>query len=338
MEDIPVILVTAGYDHTIRMWDALKSTCTRTIPYTTESQINRMALSSDKHYLAVAGNPSVSLYDVFGSSDLPVLKLDGHTGNVTAVEFTQDYKFLATGSEDRTIRWWDVYAGGCKYILENGSLVTDIAIHPDSRQELVVSSDKDGLVRVWSWRRKEVLCQVAPQPDVAVWSVAVSPSGRLVVAGDNTGRVYVYRLIIDATPQGDRSVELEHYASFDAHEDSRITRTLFSPDGVFLATCSSDHTARLWHIPEGPGSAAAAAAGIDTTDDTGPGGVRLVRTLEYHHRWVWDAAFSSNSGYLVTVSTDTRAALWEVSTGEVIREFKGHQKGVVCVALNDAIG
>ncbi|KAJ2758047.1 TOR complex subunit lst8 [Coemansia nantahalensis] len=328
MDDIPVILVTAGYDHTIRMWDALKSTCTRTIPYTTESQVNRMALSSDKHYLAVAGNPSVSLYDVFGSSDMPVMKLDGHTANVTAVEFTQDYKFLATSSEDRSIRWWDVYAGSCKYILDNESIVNDIAIHPDSQQELVVSCDQDGRVRVWSWRRKEVLAQVEPHADVAVRSVAVSPNGRLVVAGNNLGQVYAYRLVISTTPQGERTVELEDHLSFDAHGGHRITRTLFSSNGVYLATCSSDHTAKLWRLAEGsPGEA---------QDDCAQPGAKLERTLVYHNRWVWDAAFSSDSRYLVTVSTDTRAALWDVATGDIIREFKSHQKGVVCVALNDA--
>ncbi|KAJ2691530.1 TOR complex subunit lst8, partial [Coemansia spiralis] len=308
------------------------STCTRTIPYTTESQVNRMALSSDKHYLAVAGNPSVSLYDVFGSTDMPVLKLDGHTANVTAVEFTQDYKFLATSSEDRSIRWWDVYAGSCKYILDNESIVNDIAIHPDSRQELVVSCDQDGRVRVWSWRRKEVLAQVEPHADVAVRSVAVSPNGRLVVAGNNLGQVFVYRLAIDTTAQGERTVELEDHLSFDAHGGYRITRTLFSSNGMYLATCSSDHTAKLWRLTEGP---AAAVAG-DAQDDCVQPGAKLERTLTYHNRWVWDAAFSSDSRYLVTVSTDTRAALWDVATGEIIREFKSHQKGIVCVALNDA--
>ncbi|KAJ2159967.1 TOR complex subunit lst8 [Coemansia sp. RSA 552] len=331
MEESPVILVTAGYDHTIRMWDALKSSCTRTIPYTTESQINRMTLSSDKHYLAVAGNPSVSLYDVFGTSDVPILKLDGHKGNVTAVEFTQDHKFLATSSEDCTIRWWDVYAGSCKHELNNGAAVNDIAIHPDARQDLIVSCDQDGLIRVWSWRRKEILCQVAPQPDVAVRSVAVSPNGQLVVAGNNLGQVFVYRLIIDSPPQASRSVELELYINFEAHYDERITRVLFSSNGQLLATCSSDRTAKLWRLTE-----RLTPAPSGSRDELVQAGAELVHTLNYHHRWVWDAAFSSDSGYLVTVSTDTRAALWDVNSGEIIREFSGHQKGVVCVALNDA--
>ncbi|KAJ1736817.1 TOR complex subunit lst8 [Coemansia sp. BCRC 34490] len=333
MDENPVILVTAGYDHTIRMWDALKSTCTRTIPYTTESQINRMALSSDKHYLAVAGNPSVSLYDVFGTSDSPVLKLDGHKANVTAVEFTQDYKFLATSSEDETIRWWDVYAGNCKRVLKNSSIVNDIAIHPDPRQELIVSCDQKGAVRVWSWRHKENLCQAVPHSDVAVRSVAISPNGQLVVAGNNHGQLFVYRLIIDNSPQAGRTVELEPYINFDAHEGHRITRVLFSSNGFYLATCSSDHTAKLWRLTEAP-----VPAPNGTREEVVQPAVELMHTLNYHNRWVWDAAFSRDSDYLVTVSTDTRAALWSVYSGEIIREFKGHQKGVVCVALNDATG
>ncbi|KAJ2542134.1 TOR complex subunit lst8, partial [Coemansia sp. RSA 1878] len=321
MDENPVILVTAGYDHTIRMWDALKSTCTRTIPYTTESQINRMALSSNKHYLAVAGNPSVSLYDVFSASDLPVMKLDGHTANVTAVEFTLDQKYLATCSEDCTIRLWEIHTGSGKYELKNGAIVNDIAIHPDMRQELIVSCDQEGMIRVWRWRRREVLCQVEPQPNVAVRSVAVSPNGQLVVAGNNLGQIFVYRLIIDSSPQAGRSVELELYINFEAHEGYRITRTLFSSNGLLLATCSSDHTTKLWRLTERVVPGASRGEALQA-------GAELVHTLVYHQRWVWDAAFSSDSGYLVTVSTDTRAALWDMKSGDVIREFKGHQKGV----------
>ncbi|KAI7833854.1 WD40-repeat-containing domain protein [Kickxella alabastrina] len=315
MEEIPVILVTAGYDHTIRMWDALKSTCTRTIRTPTRSR----------------GNPRVSLYDVFGTSEAPVLSLEGHTANVTAVEFTQDHKFLATSSEDKTIKWWDVYAGNCKRTMQNGSIVNDIAVHPDNRQELIISCDQSGAVRVWSWRREEILCQDVPQPDVAMRSVAVSPNGQLVVAGNNLGQVIVYRLIIESLPQTGRTVELVPYINFDAHDGYRITRVVFSSNGRLLATCSSDHSAKLWKFTERP-----IMVGNGVREEIIQAGAELVHSLNYHSRWVWDASWSSDSGYLVTVSTDMRAALWDVRTGTVIREFKGHQKGVVCVALNDA--
>lgn len=332
MEENPVILVTAGYDHTIRMWDALKSTCTRTIPYT-ESQVNRMALSRDKHFLAVVGNPRVSLYDVFGKADGPVLNFDEHKANVTAVEFSQDQKFLATCSEDKTIRWWDIYTGSCKRVMENGAMVNDISVHPDMRQEMIVSCDQRGRVRVWGWRRQDVLCEVSPNGDVAVRSVAVSPNGQLVVAANNLGQVYVYRLIIDNSLQSGRTVDLQKYMEFDAHDGFKITRVLFSANGLYLATCSADRTAKLWQLVE----RVVASPGLNSSQDgTVKAVAHLIHTINYHQRWVWDAAFSSDSGYLVTVSTDTRAALWDVTTGDLIREFKGHGKGVVCVALNDA--
>lgn len=48
----------------------------------------------------------------------------------------------------------------------------------------------------------------------------------------------------------------------------------------YLATCSADHTVKIW-----------STAGIDYT---------LEKTLTGHQRWVWDAAFSADSAYLVT--------------------------------------
>jgi G protein beta subunit-like protein len=61
----------------------------------------------------------------------------------------------------------------------------------------------------------------------------------------------------------------------------------------------------------------------------------LVLTLQGHQRWVWDCAFSADSAYLVTASSDHVARLWELQNGETIRQYKGHHKAAVCVALND---
>ncbi|RUS24851.1 hypothetical protein BC938DRAFT_472990 [Jimgerdemannia flammicorona] len=52
-ESHSVILVTAGYDHTIRFWEALSGICSRTIQHP-DSQVNRLCISPDKRYLAAA--------------------------------------------------------------------------------------------------------------------------------------------------------------------------------------------------------------------------------------------------------------------------------------------
>lgn len=61
----------------------------------------------------------------------------------------------------------------------------------------------------------------------------------------------------------------------------------------------------------------------------------LEATLGAHQRWVWDCAFSADSAYLVTASSDHYARLWELSSQSIIRQYNGHHRGAVCVALND---
>jgi G protein beta subunit-like protein len=83
-----------------------------------------------------------------------------------------------------------------------------------------------------------------------------------------------------------------------------------------LATCSADATVKIW--------------------STSRYEFALEKTLIGHQRWVWDAAFSADSAYLVTASSDHVARLWELSSGETVRQYNGHVKAVVCCALNDS--
>ena len=112
-----------------------------------------------------------------------------------------------------------------------------------------------------------------------------------------------------------------------------ITRVLLSPDVQHLATCSADHTARIWKV----GSERTQSNALD---DAQPGKgeaepLPLEMTLHGHQRWVWDCAFSADSAYLVTACSDHYARLWELSSQSIIRQYNGHHRGAVCVALND---
>lgn len=132
------------------------------------------------------------------------------------------------------------------------------------------------------------------------------------------GNVFVWHL-----QQSYDRTQLLPVTHFNAHKES-ITRILLSPDVKKLATCSADHTAKIWEIKD-----------AKPRTEPEPKPLPLEATLTGHQRWVWDCAFSADSAYLVTACSDHYARLWELHSQQIIRQYNGHHRGAVCVALND---
>ena len=124
--------------------------------------------------------------------------------------------------------------------------------------------------------------------------------------------------------QTDDATSLTPVCKFSAH-NTYITRVLLSPDVRHLATCSADHSAKVWSVAPGLGE----DPGAEVTQ------LPAEMTLHQHQRWVWDCAFSADSAYLVTACSDHYARLWELRSQSIIRQYNGHHRGAVCVALND---
>ncbi|CAO3593451.1 unnamed protein product [Absidia cylindrospora] len=131
----------------------------------------------------------------------------------------------------------------------------------------------------------------------------------MLVAVNNKGYCYVWKMSNSTCELSD----VEPLYKWQAHDDY-ILRCVLSPDTKLLATCSADKTIKIWNTEKK---------------------FRLEMTLTGHQRWVWDCAFSADSAYLVTASSDHVSRLWELSQGETIRQYNGHNKAAVCVALND---
>ncbi|EPE08185.1 wd-repeat protein pop3 [Ophiostoma piceae UAMH 11346] len=310
-----VILCTAGYDHTIRFWEALSGICSRTIQHP-DSQVNRLCISPDKRFLAVAGHHTVKLFDIKSSNPNPLVVFEGHTNNVTGVAFHCEGKWMVTSSEDGTVKIWDTRTAAIQRSYSHGSPVNDVVIHPNQGE--IISCDRSGSIRVWDLSENNCTHELIPDGDVSVSCVTMGMEGYLLCAANNTGNVFIWQLL--PTHERTKPVPITH---FKAHGEY-ITRILLSPDGKRLATCSADHTAKIWEVDITP-----------PTPDQEPKPLVLNATLNQHQRWVWDCAFSADSAYLVTASSDHYARLWELHSQQVIRQYNGHHRGAVCVALND---
>lgn len=217
-DDLSVLLVTAGYDHTIRFWEAWSGICSRTIQYP-DSQVNRLAISPDKRWLASCGVGVVRLYDcrsalgAGGSAQAqqqngltqPVASFEGHSGNVTCVAWHCEGKWLVSGGEDGSLRIWDTRSPRPQRVYDHRSPVNDVVVHPNQGE--LVSCDQAGSVKIWDLSENGCSHELVPEEDVAIRSVSVASDGSCLVAGNNHGNVYVWRIQTGQYPTQSETAE-----------------------------------------------------------------------------------------------------------------------------------
>jgi hypothetical protein len=95
------------------------------------------------------------------------------------------------------------------------------------------------------------------------------------------------------------------------HRD-KVTSVVFSTDGKFILSSSTDNTMRLW--------------------DTASG--RLIQSFEGHCSPVTSVAFSPDGRFILSGSSDNTIRLWETASGRFIQSFEGHSDSVTSVAFS----
>lgn len=179
----------------------------------------------------------------------------------------------------------------------------------------MISADSLGHIRVWDLGENSCSLELIPEQNTPIRTISMSADGATLVAANNKGNLYSWA--VDSKTQ-----EFHSMCTIKASA-KYITRAVISPDMKSLATCSADHSVKMWNLP------AKSLPGADITLDKVLSGA--------HQRWVWDCCFSADSAYLVTASSDHSAKLWDLASGEAIRNYAGHQKAVVCLALHDTL-
>ena len=119
--------------------------------------MNKLEITPDKHYLAgaqgprgvaattlysageltpparraAAGNPAIRLFEVNTNNPQPITSFEGHSNNVTAVGFERDGRWMYSGSEDGTVKIWDLRASGSQREYESRGAVNSVVLHPN---------------------------------------------------------------------------------------------------------------------------------------------------------------------------------------------------------------
>lgn len=142
-------IVSGSKDTTVRVWDV--KSIKKTIPSSsTETQgecIRALTFSPDCTRVASGAGCLVSLWDTRSGKRL--LRFEGHRKSVLSLAFSPDGQRLASGSEDKTIRVWNVKSGAA--ILEplqgHQHSITSLLYTPDGAH--IVSGSDNNTIRVW---------------------------------------------------------------------------------------------------------------------------------------------------------------------------------------------
>jgi hypothetical protein len=140
-------LASAGYDRTVKVWDAATGQNLLTLKGHT-GEVSDVAYSPDGRRLASASRDgTVKMWDAATSQDF--LTLQGHTSAVLLVVYSPDGSRLASTSQDQTVvKLWDA-ATGQNFLTLTGHTgwVSGVAYSPDSRR--LASASHDQTVKVW---------------------------------------------------------------------------------------------------------------------------------------------------------------------------------------------
>ncbi|HIK12221.1 MAG TPA: serine/threonine protein kinase [Oscillatoriaceae cyanobacterium M33_DOE_052] len=233
----------------------------------------------------------------------PLRSFQAHTGTVRALAISPDGKLLATGSDDNTIKLWEIDGGKQLLTLAGHSnWVTSLAFHPDGKR--LVSGSYDTTIKLWQLPDGQLIRTLTAHTR-EVFCVAFSPDGtRLATGSYQSVNLWNLRDGFMHLLMGDTFRTLSGHIKW-------VNAVAFSPDGKLLASGGGDNTIKLWDVGKG----------------------EELRKLQGHRAGVLSLTFSPDGAVLASGSYDKTVKLWRRVDGLEIRTLEGYAAGIVAVAF-----
>ena len=208
----------------------------------------------------------------------------GHSGAVNSVAFSPNGSQMVSGSDDMTIRIWEVDSNKqtCAPLLGHEGSVQSIAFSSDNKR--IASGSTDGTIRVWDASSRQVI-DVLRGHSGTVESVAFSPDGRKIVSGSSDTTVQIWDL------ESKRSVQ-----TLSGHEDT-VQSVAYFPNATHVVLGSEDKTIKIWEI--------------DSKDHF---------TIGAHDEGVFSVSVSSDGERMASVS-QSHFVVWDLVQRKIFRKM-----------------
>jgi WD40 repeat protein/transcriptional regulator with XRE-family HTH domain len=265
-----------------------------------------------------------------------------HYSVVSAVAFSFDEQYLATGSWDGVIKVWDSASGALRWTSPAVDAVMGLAFSPDGRA--LASAGTDGQVRLWDVTSGALL-QTLDEHLGPAFRVAWSPDGKILASAGHDARVRLWETASDNTVL----LKPTPRKTLEGHS-SPVRGLAFSPDGRTLASASWDRTVKLWDVAsETQKESIALSARVEGLVWSQNGRYLASGELERAF-WVWDVeqhkqrttfygtmapvralGFSPDTSTL-SATDDASLQVWDMLSGQCIRRWQSFARTVNDIA------
>ncbi|XP_028817687.1 WD repeat-containing protein 47b isoform X2 [Denticeps clupeoides] len=165
--------------------------------------------------------------------------LSGHTGHILSL-YTWGGWLVASGSQDKTVRFWDLRVPSCVRVVGtslhgSGSAVASVAVDPSSR--LLATGQEDSSCMLYDIRGGRTVQTYRPHSS-DVRSVRFSPGAHYLLTGSYDNSVKIADLQGDLTKPLPLTVVGEHW--------DKVIQCRWHPEDLSFLSSSADRTVTLW--------------------------------------------------------------------------------------------
>ncbi|KAH3743445.1 Apolipoprotein A-IV [Pelomyxa schiedti] len=313
-------------------------------------------------------------------SSLDTTLLGGHKAEIVSCSWNPESDILASGSGDSTARIWNLTSSPSTYrLLKHPQIEGENqyikSLDWNASGSHLATGTSDGIARIWTKQGAPVLS--LSKHKGSIMCLKWNPNGNYILTGSEDKTMVVWDAQTGEIVQQYNchsgvilDVDWRNATSFasssargpicicdlkskkptmrlEGHE-SEVNVIKWDPNGLLLASCSDDRTAKVWDIKNdrvvcahtfaehtreiytlkwSPGLFSAnpliATGSMDTTVklwDVNVG--KCTYTLKHHVGPVITLSFSPDGTYLATGTNDDSVALWSVKTGTLIRTYQ----------------
>jgi len=229
----------------------------------------------------------------------------GHKGWIRALAVTCDCRYIVSGADDKTARFWDCDSGALMHVL-TGHRQAITGVDVSGCGLYLVTSSMDATVNLWDVRSGIQLANLFVGS--AATCCKLSHDAGLILAGTLNSTLHIFDM---------RTLQELHVMR---SQRLGIRACIFSKDSTKVLSAGSDGQVMVWDL----NLFTFGKKNIDAPTATLKGHSNGVRALAWNPR---------NANQAVSGSDDCSIVVWKVEEQEIARKLLGHSAAVLSLSF-----